>query len=804
MESFDFWFKYELPELKDYNLQLNNKQTREIYQIDDSNRCKLGEKERYWSNDVEFYKAINAVINENNDYLIALHNNYFEICKKRNVKFDILHPYFKIFYLDEIFAIKHIKVLDIVALLPFSSFITLALYRSIINMLNKYNDVYEIYVLNSLVPPNDLAGNKCDNEYIHKWRFNLVPAKLHVVDNKSFRDVLEKITEKYHFLNFAIDFTVKNMVVAIKYLNNILEVGGSFIFMIKTIFNRVIAEILSILTTIFKKIHIIKNTDNYKETMFVYCQGFKNVSDRIIAILNEIADVQNKDKFTSVITTSIKDQLAIIIKANNENLKLKCDYIQKIIYFTFNLNLNYDVIKHYNLLIYSKIVKEYDALNLPLFDIYDINKKFEDLDFGKKQLYVMKYNNFSNLSIRQSDIDKFNSYIEYVIYYSNTFKEYSEYSMFVKLTSELRISTKNKIYIKRATNLSVSQAYMKCLEILTDLDFNKRYKKVNAFHVCEAPGQFILAFGHYYDYYGLEYEWEAQSYNPSLGAKNHNVVGDTYGLIRKHKDKWLWGNGTGDITDIENIKYYINRNKKYNITTADCGIKLNNTLNTNDDEFFKVLMPLTLGMYIALTATLDIGGTTFYKIFLPSINDASVYLVMLLYKYFENIVFYKSVLNQHSSEYYIIAYNKKDHYNESEMNILYSMLKYYKDPNNNKMPKFEIEKNFYDRYIVILSKLLNSLIVNVGVLINLASYKNKAKAEFLYDKTITQMSKDWIKTYFKYKKVKTSSKKSTNKKTSSKKTVSKKISDKKVKISKDSNYVKVKKSTKDKVNIFLK
>ena len=98
-----------------------------------------------------------------------------------------------------------------------------------------------------------------------------------------------------------------------------------------------------------------------------------------------------------------------------------------------------------------------------------------------------------------------------------------------------------------------------------------------SFHICEAPGAFISCINHYIHtktQYN-SYEWKSQSLKPKGSKSKKDTIGDTYGFMKKYPNHWDFGiDDTGDITNIENIKYYAKMAKEMNINlmTSDCGL----------------------------------------------------------------------------------------------------------------------------------------------------------------------------------------------------------------------------------------
>ena len=112
----------------------------------------------------------------------------------------------------------------------------------------------------------------------------------------------------------------------------------------------------------------------------------------------------------------------------------------------------------------------------------------------------------------------------------------------------------------------ISQAWLKMYEICELFNIISKKKKVlNTMHICELPGNFISSINHYIKTKTKikEFNWIGQSLNPNHKdniKKYGNCIIDEkpYNFYSKYKDKWIFGkDNTGDITNIQNIKYYI-------------------------------------------------------------------------------------------------------------------------------------------------------------------------------------------------------------------------------------------------------
>lgn len=201
---------------------------------------------------------------------------------------------------------------------------------------------------------------------------------------------------------------------------------------------------------------------------------------------------------------------------------------------------------------------------------------------------------------------------------------------------------------QRLGDSSISQAWLKMYEIITDCELVPQNQSgtFHSFHLCEAPGTFINALNNYIrtktQYSG--FEWHAQSLN-SKTAK----IGDTFGLIKRHPQRWDWGpTGTGDITQVENIRYYksqIANRSPVKLITSDCGLEWGNPKY----EF------VAFASYVAILDILPKGGTMIYKILSPIDLPLIWNLIYITFTNFKEMYFFKPVQNAQSREFYIIA-----------------------------------------------------------------------------------------------------------------------------------------------------
>lgn len=199
---------------------------------------------------------------------------------------------------------------------------------------------------------------------------------------------------------------------------------------------------------------------------------------------------------------------------------------------------------------------------------------------------------------------------------------------------------------KRYNIENISQAWIKMWEMLSDCEIirdSDGLTKFNSFHLCEAPGMFILALNHYLHTKTSikKFNWNAQSLHPSIAR-----IKDTYGLIQKYPNNWHWGpSQTGDIRELKNINYYKKFTTNIQLITSDCGLEWG-----NPDYEHVAISSLAAIMLLA-----PVGATMIFKTLAPSDKPLLLDLFYMVYLSFEEIIFYKPLQNLYSREYYIIG-----------------------------------------------------------------------------------------------------------------------------------------------------
>ena len=261
------------------------------------------------------------------------------------------------------------------------------------------------------------------------------------------------------------------------------------------------------------------------------------------------------------------------------------------------------------------------------------------------------------------------------------------------------ISYKNKEKDIKLQIDSLSNAYTKIWEILASFNLISQSSdktSLKIFHMCEAPGQMILATQHYVktrckNINGRKYDWRANSLNPDndeIKDSFGKVFGDKYDVIKNNPKKWIWGaDNTGDITRVDNIKWYRNYirekwltgvDEKLDLITGDGGLDTDNELS--------LLQKLDLSQAIMVLSCSNYGGSCVVKHFLPySYGEDTEYgegffmgYLYLYYLAFDEVTLHKPYSSSYNSgEFYVIGKGFKG-IDEEDLESLYEILANFK------------------------------------------------------------------------------------------------------------------------------
>ena len=215
-----------------------------------------------------------------------------------------------------------------------------------------------------------------------------------------------------------------------------------------------------------------------------------------------------------------------------------------------------------------------------------------------------------------------------------------------------------KICLKDTHKMSITKGWAKMYEILHCMgEFDD---DVSALHLCEAPGNFILACEHFFHKQKKNYGYIAHDYNTKRSILNH-----------VQSDNWM----TGDIRKSNVIRNISEKLKNINFITADASIALG-PLDINNEE--EIMCKTFMGEVISILACLSIGGRAVLRLVLPAVENLTICMINIVSHYFEMNRIYKAIVsNNYNSEFYLILTGFKG-IEKSELKKLY---KYLDDPN---------------------------------------------------------------------------------------------------------------------------
>jgi len=471
-----------------------------------------------------------------------------------------------------------------------------------------------------------------------------------------------------------------------------------------------------------KKFNLIFNISKLFENMYIYYE--KTVTHKPIILTVIFINFNGKN---SIPNNIYNNEYSIYLKY------MKNVYLKKIKYLEDNNLTN-------NFKFSIKYAKDN---NLSINDWFDKDKfkkiyKFKSIIDIYNLLSFKSFKLKSNCDIKISVNKKLNQeinleqlFIKHENFYKNLEKE--NVDLYKKIENNIKKRQQNLhkiLYEKHNININgkvVSRAWIKLYEIYNRTKFFKSFDKVNAFFLCEAPGNFINSTIHYLHNKTkiTDFKWMSQSLRGS-------DIYDTYGFIKKTKDKWDFGkDNLGDITKYENLLYYIEKYKNSDIVVGDCGLAWSDDENINlgyYQLFYNLLIPRKGGNFILKTHATNIDLQFFS-------------LLYIVYCKYEKIYFFRSSVNFYSPEIYIIGKNFKG-INSNEENNLLQIFK-SKDilyPVNNISDKF-IKK--YIKYM--LEFIRNYKNIKTKFVYFMKNPDVYQKLEKMINKIIDVANKMWIK-----------------------------------------------------------
>jgi hypothetical protein len=593
------------------------------------------------------------------------------------------------------------------------------IFFTIINMIsvNKYNTFLIV------------GGDGCIIEPI-KFYFNNSKITNIFVNNNENIDNIKKIKKNYIFnditfndlkdnkFDFIIyetkseeDFIVvgkKKVFDLLKNLNN----DGTFYLIIQSFFDESTLLFLQNMKQCFNKVYCVNITYSLNKVYyfnFVFEDFTGNVEPLPYLSNKFMKSVKRfyKDFFEELESIKLRYEM---IKNNLDNKEyIKSLKIQNLAYsYKFAQDLGFNVYK--NIVIddsddstYGINIKKNDILLQSLQKMFSLDEGVyvvmrnrdknlfvnininDDVELPEQITY---YNKLQNISIRQIDFRPIHLWDE-----TKKFIRYYEHTLNVYLQN-YRISIEK--------TKPVSRAWIKFYELLfvtKVFDNLKGYLKV--FHICEAPGTFIMSTMYYLDRWNrdLKYEWDATTLNPKYLSKNG--IGDTYDLLKKYKDRWTFGfDGTGDITVEKNIKHYREICKDRDFIIGDCG------LPWGDDAIPGIVLYYSQILFILYN--LKEGGGCIFKQILNYEHKIIVDMMYLLYYCFDIVKVYKPTQNSFSGEFYIVCIGYKRRLKDSDFDILFKIL----DDKQNIYKKSILNQEYSKDFIYQFTNVLDKIITN--------------------------------------------------------------------------------------------
>lgn len=312
-------------------------------------------------------------------------------------------------------------------------------------------------------------------------------------------------------------------------------------------------------------------------------------------------------------------------------------------------------------------------------------------------------------------------------------------------------SLKKLVSNKFIYGYEISQAWLKMYEILETYNLiNKKLKKIETFHLCELPGNFIRATNFYIKTKTKikDFDWLGQSLNPNYKHKNYKRVfgNSNFNLLKNYKNRWDFGkDNSGDITNIENIKYYKKKCKNIKFMTSDCGLGF----PSYDEKALLNNKRVHIAEMIFMFNNLPVDSNFVCKFYIPIYYKLDIDIIYLLIISFNEVYFYKPLQNMTSSEFYIICKKYKG-ISKNRLNKLFKLLKNFnKNSFNKRIFKRNYSNNFKYQLININKKLINNVIFYIKRQFYYVDNKNKInKKHFdVFKKYSKIKNKQWIKKF---------------------------------------------------------
>lgn len=231
-------------------------------------------------------------------------------------------------------------------------------------------------------------------------------------------------------------------------------------------------------------------------------------------------------------------------------------------------------------------------------------------------------------------------------------------------------------------NCGWTNAWRKMYELINKcqlIDTRKPIDKFTHFDICGFPGAFIFATNHFIKTHTKvkEYDWYIQSYNEKKTEEELKYLQDQYKLQKSNEERFLYGSiksgYNGDITNVDNIKEYINffKNKEVDLVSSDCGLNIDYGQSFNRET---QMIKIHFGQFLCGIALLKKGGSFVMKNYSQT-KPFSVSMIYLMTKVFKEVHLTKPESSRNfGNEIYLVCKNYYKNLEPKQINQLLDIL----------------------------------------------------------------------------------------------------------------------------------
>jgi hypothetical protein len=476
------------------------------------------------------------------------------------------------------------------------------------------------------------VGQYFDDAFIHESEFSYHEYHLNVIIFKNYNGEIN------------VDKLIK-----INKQNYIYDPSGGYNFQMK---NESELKLLKIVQKssnppnyYLNKIVTIDKNNKCDKIYEKYCQKMKNIIGNKIEILFDINNIE---------LNQINIQQRI-----QENITYSISYLKSI-----NLNIPdwIDADQYQKLFINT-------AIRYLMFDTTPFIKQFisKNKNFNMVLSHELNYTNSEhteNLKILSESVYK---YIEKI-----NKKKYKSIELFINFNHKKMQKYLFKMHNITINHNNISRAWIKIFEVYDSIGYfkniinNTKNENITAFHICEAPGNFVNSSIYYVkNKLKKKYVWNGQSLVKGLP--------DQYNFMKQTRDKWDYGcDKSGDITRYNNLVYYFKKYKNVDSLVGDCGTGWSASSSRDilgiSQMIYAILLP-------------RIGGNFVIKTFALNFSVQFISLINAAINIFEKVYVFRSSRNIWSPEMYIVGINKLK-LNEKQEQIFLDIAKSLDTSNN--------------------------------------------------------------------------------------------------------------------------